>query len=103
MDILDTGLFSQASLDKGYLMTSIGYRILTFSSKGEPAARPKVHTGSGYDNTVVTMETTHDKTMASTSKMSNLCSDDVRTTVGALNPALMAKLRFCSFKLETTK
>lgn len=38
-------------------MTSRGYRILTLSSKGEPAARPTVHTGSGYDNTVVTMET----------------------------------------------
>lgn len=50
---------SHTQFDKGYLMTSKGYRILTFTSKGEAAARPIVHTGSGYDNTVVTMEIRH--------------------------------------------
>lgn len=35
-------------------MTSTGYRISTFSSKGEPAAGPTVQTGIGHDSTVVT-------------------------------------------------
>lgn len=50
---------------KGYLMTSRGYRILTLISKGEPAARPTVHTGMGQDSTVVTGGQTKDRELSS--------------------------------------